>query len=103
VIKKLFDMLKKEPAAGKSSSKSDGVSDLEHFVDYVVRALVDTPEEVGVTTVPEEKFTVIQVSCAKEDIGKIIGKNGKTISAIRALVNGAGKRFEQELTVEVMD
>jgi predicted RNA-binding protein YlqC (UPF0109 family) len=40
---------------------------------------------------------------SKEDIGKIIGKNGKTISAIRALVNGAGKRYDKDLTVEVID
>ena len=102
MIKKLFDMFKKgtKPTSGSST---DGISDLEHFVDYVVRALVDKPEMVGVTTVPEDRFTVIQVTCAKEDIGKIIGKNGKTISAIRALVNGAGKRFEKELTVEVLD
>ena len=103
MIKKLFDMLKKDPAGSADVPQSDAISDLEHFVDYVVRALVDSPENVAVTTVPDEKVTVIQVSCAKEDIGKIIGKNGKTISAIRALVNGAGKRFEKELTVEVMD
>ena len=103
MIKKLFNMLKKEPGTDSVSTESSALKDLEHFVDYVVRALVDQPEAVGVVSVPEEKFTVIQVSCAKEDIGKIIGKNGKTISAIRALVNGAGKRFEQELTVEVKD
>ena len=97
-------MLKKGPEQETAEApQSSGLNDLEHFVDYVVRALVDQPDEVGVTSVPEEKFTVIQVTCAKDDIGKIIGKNGKTISAIRALVNGAGKRFEQELTVEVKD
>ncbi len=103
MIKKLLNLLKKDPKQGSAAPESSGLSDLEHFVDYVVRALVDEPDEVGVTSVPEEKFTVIQVTCAKDDIGKIIGKNGKTISAIRALVNGAGKRFEQELTVEVKD
>ena len=103
MIKKLFNLLKKDKEEKSSAPQSSGLSDLEHFVDYVVRALVDLPDAVGVTSVPEERFTVIQVTCAKEDIGKIIGKNGKTISAIRALVNGAGKRFEQELTVEVKD
>ena len=103
MIKKLFNMLKKSPEQESDGQQSNGLNDLEHFVDYVVRALVDQPDAVGVTSLPEEKFTVIQVTCAKDDIGKIIGKNGKTISAIRALVNGAGKRFEQELTVEVKD
>jgi predicted RNA-binding protein YlqC (UPF0109 family) len=106
VIKKLFGILKKDTGTENAPADApsiEGVNDLEHFVDYVVRALVDSPDQVGVASVQEDSRTVIQVTCAKEDIGKIIGKNGKTISAIRALVNGAGKRFEKDITVEVMD
>jgi predicted RNA-binding protein YlqC (UPF0109 family) len=105
VFKKVFSIFnKKEPEqTSEKVEMTDGVKDLEHFVDYVVRALVDAPENVSVETVEGERGTTIQVSCAKEDIGKIIGKNGKTISAIRALVNGAGKRFEKDLSVEVLD
>jgi uncharacterized protein len=103
VIKKIFQLLTKKSGTKSGSSDNDGLKDLEHFVDYVVRALVDQPDDVNVETVPGERATIIQVKCAKDDIGKIIGKNGKTISAIRALVNGAGKRFEQEFTVEVLD
>jgi len=103
VIKKIFQLLTKSSDTNNDSAGNDGLKDLEHFVDYVVRALVDQPDDVNVETAPGERATVIQVKCAKDDIGKIIGKNGKTISAIRALVNGAGKRFEQEFTVEVMD
>jgi len=105
VFKKVFSIFnKKDPEQTPAKVEmTDGVKDLEHFVDYVVRALVDAPEKVSVETVEGERGTTIQVSCAKEDIGKIIGKNGKTISAIRALVNGAGKRFEKDLSVEVLD
>lgn len=105
MFKKVFSIFnKKEPEqTSEKVEMTDGVKDLEHFVDYVVRALVDAPENVSVETVEGERGTTIQVSCAKEDIGKIIGKNGKTISAIRALVNGAGKRFEKDLSVEVLD
>lgn len=104
MIKKIFQSLLGKDTDNKPVvSGEEGLKDLEHFVDYVVRALVDQPDEVTVETVPGEKATIIQVTCAKDDIGKIIGKNGKTISAIRALVNGAGKRFEKEYTVEVMD
>jgi predicted RNA-binding protein YlqC (UPF0109 family) len=106
VFKKVFNSIfNKKEADTKSVSSADavdlpdGLKDLEHFVDYVVRALVDKPNDVSVETVEGERGTTVQVSCAKEDIGK----NGKTISAIRALVNGAGKRFEKDLSVEVLD
>ena len=105
MIKKLLGFLTKSDKATESqpSSSLDGKKDLEHFVDYVVRALVDSPDQVGVTLGENERQKVIQVRCAKEDIGKIIGKNGKTVSAIRALVNGAGRRFDLNYTVEVLD
>ena len=104
MIKKILQsFLKKKSDTTETASGAEGLKDLEHFVDYVVKALVDAPDDVNVETVPGERATVIQVTCAKDDIGKIIGKNGKTISAIRALVNGAGKRFDQEFTVEVID
>ena len=112
MFKKVFSIFNKKEPDTKSVSNTntpdvtdapDGLRDLEHFVDYVVRALVDKPNDVSVETVEGERGTTVQVSCAKEDIGKIIGKNGKTISAIRALVNGAGKRFEKDLSVEVLD
>ncbi len=107
MIKKLFETLmgkgKEEAVSAPASAGGDGVRDLEHFVDYVVRALVDQPDVVRIETVAGDRGLIIQVVCATEDVGKIIGKNGKTISAIRALVNGAGRRFEKELTVEVKD
>lgn len=104
MIKKIFQsFLKKDSDTKTIPVANEELKDLEHFVDYVVRALVDQPDEVNVDSVPGERATIIQVKCAKDDIGKIIGKNGKTISAIRALVNGAGKRFDKEFTVEVID
>lgn len=76
---------------------------IEGFVSYVVRSLVDSPEQVRVSTADDDRGTVITVSCEKKDIGKIIGKNGKTIAAIRALANGAGGRMGKRVSVEVQD
>jgi len=78
-------------------------SSVEQFVDFVVRALVDNPDSVHVTTEQNDRTTLIKVECEKKDIGKIIGRQGKTISAIRALANGAGGRLGQRINVEVMD
>lgn len=103
MISKILNFLKKDSDNDSAPKGNDAQKDLEHFVDYVVRTLVDQPDEVVIDTVPGERGIIIQVQCAKDDIGKIIGKNGKTISAIRALVSGAGKRFDKEFTVEVLD
>lgn len=100
-ILKLFGMGSKASAGNGASD--DKVRDLEHFVDYVVRALVDFPEEVNVVTEPGGEGTVIRINCRKEDIGKVVGKRGKTIMAIRSLVSGAAGRLQQRISVEVSD
>ena len=87
-----------------AGSQSDGkIRELEHFVDYVVRALVDYPDDVNVSSSAGENGTVIRIDCRKEDIGKVVGKRGKTIMAIRSLVSGAGGRLQQRISVEVAD
>jgi predicted RNA-binding protein YlqC (UPF0109 family) len=89
------------PAPGQPPpAEGDGI---EGFVLYVVRSLVDNADAVRVTTAETDRATVITVSCEKRDIGKIIGKSGKTIAAIRALANGAGGRLGKRVNVEVQD
>ena len=93
---------------GKSGKSADGsaagsLRELEGFVDYVVKALVDYPDEVNVTTVENGDGTSIQIRCRKEDIGKIVGKRGKTIMAIRSLVSGAAGRQRKRVSVDVLD
>ena len=116
----LFDTLKRWFGGGKTAEEKAPVNapakksavpehvatlkDLEGFVDYVVKALVDVPEEVNVTTEDGENDTrVIKIKCRKEDTGKIIGKKGKTIIALRSLVGGAAGRLQERVTVEVVD
>ncbi len=105
MFKKLFGFL-----FGSSEEKSTAAPDnrgtlleLESFVDYVVKALVDYPDEVKLTTVETEEGATIQIRCNKEDIGKIVGKRGKTIMAIRSLVSGAAGRQQKRVSVDVMD
>ena len=101
---KLFGIGSKGCSCGcKSGEGSEKVRELEHFVDYVVRALVDYPDEVNVSSSSNENGTVIRIDCRKEDIGKVVGKRGKTIMAIRSLVSGAGGRLQQRISVEVAD
>lgn len=87
----------------ESTGSTGTLKDLENFVDYVVRALVDKPESVRVTSDTEKDVKVIKIDCEKEDIGKVIGKHGKTIMAIRSLVSGAAGRLREKVSVEVVD
>ena len=101
---KLFGVGSKSSCGcGCGNGAGDKIRELEHFVDYVVRALVDYPDEVNVSSREAENGTVISIDCRKEDIGKVVGKRGKTIMAIRSLVSGAGGRLQQRISVEVVD
>lgn len=79
------------------------LKDLESFVAYVVKALVDDPDSVKVSTEDDANGKVIRIGCRKEDTGKIIGKKGKTIMALRSLVCGAAGRLQERVSVEVVD
>ena len=92
-----------ERRAAKSVTPEKASKDIIGFVDYVVRALVDNPAAVKIEVVESEKGQIININCEKEDIGKIIGKSGKTIMAIRSLVAGAGSRLNRQMSVEVVD
>jgi len=78
-----------------------GDSDLPGFVKYVICGLVDNPDEVSVDSHGSDAAIEISIYCDKDDIGKIIGRNGKTIAAIRSLVQGAAMRSNKKASVEV--
>ena len=87
------------PACARSVS----MTDLESFVEYVAKALVDYPDEVKVSTRDNEEGKTIRIFCRAGDRGKIIGKKGKTIMALRSLVAGAAGRSRSRVSVEVPD
>ena len=90
-------------AKKESSNVSGSLREMESFVEYVVKALVDNPDQVDVTAVDGKEGATIQVRCCKEDIGKIVGKRGKTIMAIRSLVSGAAGRQHKRVSVDVLE
>ena len=58
---------------------------MKEFIEYLVKALVDNPDEVNVTQIDGEKTVIFELRCNQSDIGKVIGKQGRTIKAIRTL------------------
>lgn len=75
----------------------------EAFVSYVASQLVDYPRDLSVRSEEKDGAITIYIECRQEDRGKIIGKHGKTISAIRNLAGGAAGRMRRRVNVEVVD
>ncbi len=76
---------------------------MKAFVEYVVKALVDYPDQVDVREVEGERTTVYELRLAKTDIGKVIGKQGRTIQSLRTLVNGASAKQGKRSMVEIIE
>lgn len=72
---------------------------MKELVEKIVRALVDLPEEIDVQEIEGTNMKVLEIKVSKQDVGKLIGKKGKNINALRVIVAGAGKgkRYMVEL------
>lgn len=103
MFKKIFGFLFSGSEKGSAAANSGTLRDVEGFVEYVVKSLVDYPDEVSITTVDNQEGATIQIRCRKEDIGKIVGKHGKIIMAIRSLVSSAAGRQRKRISVDVLD
>ncbi len=78
-------------------------SELSHLIEVIAKTLVDLPDEVSVAEVIGENTTVIELRVAKTDIGKIIGKEGKTAKAIRTLLLGAATKIKRRTVLEIVE
>ena len=77
---------------------------LEKLTDFLARSLVDDPESVEVSsTEPDESRVDLEIRVAQEDMGKVIGRQGRTIRAIRNVVKAASVKAEKRVSVEVPD
>ena len=76
---------------------------MKELIEYIAKSLVDQPDAVKVTEVEGERTSVIELSVANEDMGKIIGKQGKTAIAIRTLLSAASKKQKKRTILEIID
>ena len=79
------------------------MSQLREFVEFIAKSVVDSPEEVRVTEVAGEKTTVIELRVASEDLGKVIGKQGRTAKAIRSILNAAAAKMRKRAVLEILE
>jgi uncharacterized protein len=76
---------------------------MKELVKYIATALVDNPDEVSVHEVEGEQTSVIELRVAKGDLGKIIGKHGKTAQSIRTILSAASAKMGKRAVLEIVE
>ena len=74
---------------------------MRELVEYIARGLAASPDEIVVSEVPSGRLTLYEISAAEEDVGKIIGRQGKVIRALRTLVKAGATRQGTRVDVDV--
>jgi predicted RNA-binding protein YlqC (UPF0109 family) len=76
---------------------------MKDLVQYLARSLVNNPDAVQVDETASDDGTVVKLKVAKEDLGRVIGKQGRTAKSIRALVNAAASRTNRRVVLEIVE
>ncbi|MBL9099940.1 MAG: KH domain-containing protein [Myxococcales bacterium] len=76
---------------------------LKDLIEYLARALVDHPDEVSVAEISGEQTVVLELKVAKDDLGKVIGKQGRTVKAMRALLSAASAKLRKRADLEILE
>lgn len=76
---------------------------MRELLETMARALVDHPEQVEVKMVEGEQTTVLELRVAREDLGKVIGKQGRTARAIRTILGAAGMKLRKRFVLEILE
>lgn len=75
---------------------------MKELVEFIAKSLVDTPEQVDVSEIEGEKSIILELRVAAEDVGKIIGKQGRIAKAIRTVVKAAAAKDGKRVIVEII-
>ncbi len=76
---------------------------MKQLLELIAKSLVDEPDEVVVTEVEGEQTTVLELKVAREDLGKIIGKQGRTARSIRTILAAAGMKLRKRVVLEILE
>ncbi len=76
---------------------------MKELVELIAKSLVDNPEQVQVSQLDGEQTSILELKVAQEDMGKIIGKQGRTAQAIRLILGAAGMKLKKRFTLEIID
>jgi predicted RNA-binding protein YlqC (UPF0109 family) len=78
-------------------------SSLKEVIEAIAKALVDSPDEVAVREIEGESTTVLELRVAPQDLGKVIGKQGRTARAMRTLLRAAGMKLKKRFVLEILE
>jgi len=76
---------------------------MKELVEYIAKVLVDNPDEVKVTELEGKQTSVIELRVAKEDLGKVIGKQGRTARAMRTILGAASTKLKKRSVLEILE
>ena len=76
---------------------------MKELVEFIAKALVDHPEQVEVNEIVGQQTSVIELRVAKDDLGKVIGKQGRTAHAMRTLLNAASTKLRKRAVLEILE
>lgn len=78
-------------------------NEMVDLIEHIAKALVDNPDEVNVSEITGERTSVIELAVAKEDLGKVIGKQGRTARAMRTLLTAASTKLNKRSVLEIIE
>ncbi len=76
---------------------------LKDLIEFIAKSLVDQPDQVEVVEISGEQTVVLELRVAKEDLGKVIGKQGRTVKAMRALLSAASSKLRKRADLEILE
>lgn len=76
---------------------------MKELIEMIAKALVDSPDDVSVNAIEGEQSTVLELKVAPNDLGKVIGKQGRTARAIRTILGAAGMKLRRRFTLEILE
>ena len=76
---------------------------LKTLVEYIARSLVDNPDHVDVNEIEGEKTTILELRVDEDDLGKIIGRHGRTAKAMRTVINAAATKEQKRAVLEILE
>lgn len=99
----MFNIFKKNSGKNNGQKDAPAKENVASLLEFIVKRLVDSPEDVKVTEVQGERTTVLEIRVNDEDMGKVIGKKGRIIKSLRIVVRAAALHDGQSVSIELVN